>query len=92
MGQLDFKLISTCTSSVKSIESCIIYAINRTEDWLRDKDPKEQEVIINSARSENRLFMIKGQRETRRFFFYKTNKDFRTKRTRSKEKEREESN
>lgn len=50
MGQLDFKVKPTCRSSVNSIESCIIYAYNRTEDWLRDKDPKEQEVIINSAR------------------------------------------
>lgn len=61
MGQLNFKLKSVCSLSVNTIESCILYSNNKTEDWLRDKDPQEQQDIINSARSQNRVLMKKDR-------------------------------
>lgn len=52
MGQFDFKFKTAYTSSLNSIASCILYSNNKTEDWLEENDPKEQEDIINSARSQ----------------------------------------
>lgn len=72
MGQLDFKLKSACTSSINSIESCILYTNNKTENWLQDKDPKKQEEIINSARSENRIFMKKDREKQEQLFIKQT--------------------
>lgn len=88
MGQLDFKLKSACTFCVNRIESCIIYANNKTEHWLRYIDPKEQEDFINSARLENMLFMKKA-REKQEELFKKQNKKFNKKK---KKKVREGSN
>lgn len=87
MGQLDFKLTSACTSSVNSIKSCIIYANNKTEHWLRYIDPKEQEDFINSARLESMLCMKKA-REKQEELFRKQNKKINNK----KKKVREGSN
>lgn len=83
MGQLDFKLTSACTSSVNSIKSCIIYANNKTEHWLRYIDPKEQEDFINSARLENMLLM-KMAREKQEELFRKQNKKINKKKKESK--------
>lgn len=81
MGQLDFKLTSACTSSVNSIKSCIIYANNKTEHWLRYIDPKEQEDFIN--RLESMLFMKKA-REKQEELFRKQNKKINNKKKESK--------
>lgn len=72
MGQLDFKLKAASTSTVNSIESCILYSNNRTENWLKDRDPKEQQEIIDSARSQNRVFMKKDRERQEELFIKQT--------------------
>lgn len=86
MGQLDFKLKAASTSTVNSIESCILYSNNRTENWLKDKDPKEQQEIIDSARSQNRVFM-KKDRERQEELFIKQTKILEQKENEAKRKE-----
>lgn len=44
---------------------------SKREDWLRDKNSKEQEVTINSSGSENMLF-IEKDREKQKELFQKT--------------------
>ena len=51
LGQLDFKLKAGSTSSINSIESCVLYGNSKTSD--------QQEKIICKARTENRQFMNK---------------------------------
>ncbi|XP_052695015.1 uncharacterized protein LOC128173376 [Crassostrea angulata] len=85
MGQLDFKLKAASTSTVNSIESCILYSNNRTENWLKDKDPKEQQEIIDSARSQNRVFM-KQDRERQEELFIKQTKILEQKENEAKRK------
>ncbi|XP_052705489.1 uncharacterized protein LOC128181218 [Crassostrea angulata] len=72
MGRLDFKLKAASTSTVNSIESCILYSNNKTENWLKDKDPKEQQEIIDSARSQNRVFMKKDRERQEELFIKQT--------------------
>lgn len=85
MAQLDFKLKAASTSTVNSIESCILYSNNRTENWLKDKDPKEQQEIIDSARSQNRVFM-KQDRERQEELFIKQTKILEQKENEAKRK------
>ena len=59
LGQLDFKLKAGSTSSIYSIESCVLYGNNNTDDWLKSKTSDQQEKIICKARTENRQFMNK---------------------------------
>ena len=59
LGQLDFKLKAGSTSSINSIESCVLYGNNNTDDWLKSKTSDQQERIICKARTENRQFMNK---------------------------------
>ncbi|XP_061163864.1 myb-like protein X [Saccostrea echinata] len=68
MGQLDFKLKASSTSSLNSIESSILYCNNRTEEWLKKKDISEQQEIIDQARSENRTFMLKDREKNEELF------------------------
>ena len=59
LGQLDFKLKAGSTSSIYSIESCVLYGNNNTDDWLKSKTSDQQEKIICKARTEIRQFLNK---------------------------------
>ncbi|XP_062599177.1 uncharacterized protein LOC134260638 [Saccostrea cucullata] len=72
MGQLDFKLKASSTSSLNTIESCILYTNNKTDDWLKEKDLSKQEEIINNARTENRMFMQKDKDKQEELFIKQT--------------------
>ena len=47
MGQLDFKLKYACTSTVNTVESSLMFNINKTYDWLSEKSECEQKRITD---------------------------------------------